>query len=145
MKYEEAMVIADDKFKRLTGLKRAVYDLMVSYLKEKHKEKMKEGGRPPKLLVEDQLLITLQYLRENRTYAAIGGDFKVSESSAFKTIRWVEDTLAGHPALALPGKKTLVEEPWKYTAIIVDATETPIERPKKNNINTTLEKRKDTP
>ena len=40
---------------------------MVSIVKEKEKQK-KKSGRPPKSRIEDQILLTLQYLREYRTY-----------------------------------------------------------------------------
>jgi hypothetical protein len=53
---------------------------MVHTVKAKEKEK-KKAGRKPKLIVEDQILMTLQYLREYRTYYHIGLDWKISESS----------------------------------------------------------------
>ena len=53
---------------------------MVRTIKAKDKEK-KKPGRKPKLIVEDQILITLQYLREYRTYYHISKDWKISESS----------------------------------------------------------------
>jgi hypothetical protein len=68
--------------------------------------------------------------------------YGVSESSAFKTIKWVEDTLIKHPVFSLPGKKALLKENSE-TLVMVDATETPIQRPKKNKKNTTAEKRND--
>ena len=50
---------------------------MVRTVKAKEKEK-KKTGRKPKLIVEDQILMTLQYLREYRTYYHIGLDWKMS-------------------------------------------------------------------
>ena len=47
-----------------------------------------------------------------------------------KTVRWVEDTLIQHPDFVLPGRKDLINN--NYDTILIDATETPIERPKKN-------------
>jgi hypothetical protein len=77
------------------------------------------------------LLATLEYLREYRTYLHIGNSNGISESAAYNTIRWVEDTLVRHPDFAFPGRKALKETDVSYEVILVDATETPIERPKK--------------
>ncbi len=49
---------------------------MVRLVKYKEKQK-KKPGRPTKLIVEDQILLTLQYLREYRTYYHIGLDWKI--------------------------------------------------------------------
>jgi len=39
------------------------------------------------------LLMALEYLREYRTYFHIGQSYGLSESNAYQTIKWVEDTL----------------------------------------------------
>ncbi|QYF48981.1 hypothetical protein RHABOEDO_001231 [Candidatus Rhabdochlamydia oedothoracis] len=57
---------------------------------------------------------------------------KTSESTAYKTIKWVEYTLIKHPLFALPGRKELLKSDMEYDVILIDATETPIERPKTN-------------
>ncbi len=44
---------------------------MVRIVRDQEKQK-KKSGRPPKLRIEDQILLTLQYLREYRTYYHIG-------------------------------------------------------------------------
>jgi hypothetical protein len=68
----------------------------------------------------------------------------VSESTAYKIVRWVEDTLIKHPDFALPGRKELLKSDVEYAVVLVDATESPIERPKKGKNISTLVKRKDT-
>jgi hypothetical protein len=45
---------------------------------------------------------------------------------------------------ALPGRKALLKSDMDYEVILVDATESPIERPKKSKKGTTREKRNDT-
>ena len=77
------------------------------------------------------LLMTLEYIREYRTYFHISQSYSVSESNAYKTVKWVEDTLIKHPDFALPGRKALLKSDMEYEIILVDASETPIERPKK--------------
>jgi len=69
----------------------------------------------------------------------------VSESNTYKTVRWVEETLIKHPDFALPGRKALLKSDMEYDVILIDATETPIERPKKSKSIFTREKRKSTP
>jgi hypothetical protein len=90
------------------------------------------------------LLMTLEYLREYRTYLHIGKSYGVSESNAYKIIKWVEYTLIKSKVFSLPGRKALLKSDMKYEVILVDATETPIQRPKKSNVTTTQKKRKDT-
>ena len=36
-----------------------------------------------------------------------------------------------HPDFALPGRKALLKSDMEYEVVLVDASETPIERPKK--------------
>jgi hypothetical protein len=60
----------------------------------------------------------------------------VSESNSYKIIKWVEDTIIKHPDLALPGRKALLKSDVEYEIILVDATETAIERPKKSKRDT---------
>ena len=76
--------------------------------------------------------MSLEYLREYRTYFHIGKHYGLSESTAYKTIRWVEDTLIKSRILSLPGRKALPKSQMNYEVVLVDATETPIERPQKN-------------
>ena len=52
--------------------------------------------------------MTFEYLREYRTYAAIGASFGLSESNAYENIRWVESILVNSKEFRLPGKKALL-------------------------------------
>ena len=65
--------LTDEKFRRLTGVKKATFLKMLAILKEAHTAKKARGGRPNKISVEDILLMTLEYLREYRTYFHIAG------------------------------------------------------------------------
>ena len=46
-------------------------------------------------------------MREYTAYFHIGKSYDLSESTVYKTVRWVEDTLIKHPAFTLPGRKNL--------------------------------------
>jgi len=48
-------------------------------------------------------------------------------------VKWVEDMLIKHPDFALPVRKALLKSDMEYEIILVDASETPIERPKKKS------------
>ena len=144
MKYEHIKSLDGDQFRRLTGVKRTTYETMLGILREADQIKRKKGGRRSKASLEDQLLMALEYLREYRTYFHVASSYGVSESSAYKTIKWVENTLIKDPLFALPGRKALLKSDMEYEVVLIDATETPIERPKKNRGIITQEKRNGT-
>jgi Helix-turn-helix of DDE superfamily endonuclease len=132
MKYEQIKNLQTLKFRRLTGVKKATFNKMISILREAEIKKKAKGGRNSKLSIEDRLLMALEYLREYRTYFHVSQSYGVSESTAYEAIKWIENTLVKHPDFALPGKKVLVKSDIDYEVVLIDATETPIERPKKN-------------
>jgi hypothetical protein len=144
MKYNKIQVIEEEKFRRLTGVKRITFDKMTRILNEANNKKKARGGRRSKLGIEDQLLMALEYIREYRTYFHISQSYGVSESSAYKTVKWVEDSLIKHPDFSLPGRKVLLKKNTEYQVVLIDATETPIERPKKSKNTITPVKRKST-
>ena len=54
-----------------------------------------------------------------------------SESACYQNIRWVEETLMESGKFSLPGLKDLLKSDVQYEVVLIDATERPIERPKK--------------
>ena len=86
MKYDQSKVLDDEKFRRLTGIKRSTFEKIVCILREEDRKKKAKGGRNKKLSIEDQLLMSLEYLREYRTYFHVGQNYGVSESSAYLTV-----------------------------------------------------------
>jgi hypothetical protein len=131
MKFEAVKELGEEKFRRLTGVKRATFDKMASILGQAVKDRQTRKGRKKKLSIENMLLMTLEYIREYRTYFHISQSYLVSESNAYKTVKWVEDTLIKHPDFALPGRKALLKSNIEHELVLVDASESPIERPKK--------------
>ena len=118
-------------FKRLYGVKPKSFDSMVSILQKEFNRLHKPGGRPPRLTIAEKLTVTLKYLREYRTMESIGADYGISKSTVCETIQWVEDTLAKDKSFMLPGKKILKKAAGSIEYIVVDVTESPIQRPKK--------------
>ena len=105
---------------------------MIGILKKSEATLKRHGGKPSKLQLEDRLLMTLEYLREYRTYFHISRSYGISESACYRNIRWVEGTLIKEGHFSLPGRKELLKSDVEYEVILIDATETPIERPKKD-------------
>lgn len=134
----------DEQFRRLTGVLPATFKTMLKILDAAHKIKKAKGGAPNKLSVRKMLLMTLEYLREYRTYFHVGTNYGVCESTAYETVRWVENTLVKDGTFSLPGRKELLKNDSEIGIVLVDATETPVQRPKKNNANTTPARRNGT-
>lgn len=131
MKFENLKNSPDGLFRRITGVKRTTFEAMIKILKEALVLKKAKGGRPYKLSLEDLLLMTLEYLREYRTYAHIGMSYGLSESNTYGAIKWIEDVLVKSPEFRLPGKKALLKSNMDLEVVLIDVTESPIERPKK--------------
>ena len=132
MKFEQIKEESPEAFRRLTGIKRTTFDVMANILSKSDAILKSQGGKPNKLTIEDRLLMALEYLREYRTYFHISRSYGISESACYRNIRWVEDTLIKDGKFSLPGRKALLKSDIEYEIVLIDATETPIERPKKN-------------
>ena len=119
-------------FKRLYGVKPDTFKKMLSILEKEFGVMHKSGGKPPKLTPEDKLYITLKYLRDYRTMDSIAADYGVCKGTICLSIQWVEDTLVKDGTFNLPDKKVLKRKSSTIEYIVVDVTESPINRPKYN-------------
>lgn len=137
MRYETVQPLSAEDFKRSTGVRRRTFEQMLAVIEKG----LRDFGRPPKLSRADQLLMTLMYWREYRTEFHIGLTYGVSEATVCRTIQKVEDALIKSRQFHLPGKKKLLARDTAIEIVLVDATEQPIERPKKDNAATTVVKR----
>ena len=121
----------DAGFKRYTGIHKATFNGMLEAMQQYEAAKTK-SGRPSTLSLEEQIVLSLTYWREYRTLYHISMDFGIHESSASRIIRKVEDILVDSGKFELPKKlPSKVDDDINWSVVIVDATETPIERPKK--------------
>jgi len=77
--------------------------------------------------------MVLQYWREYRTQFHIGLEFGVSEATVCRTIEKVEALLVKSGQFRLPGKRQLQQAESSWEVVVIDVTEVPIERPKKNS------------
>jgi len=120
------------------------FNQMVEILTPHLDRRGKRGGQC-KLSVEDQLLIVLEYWREYRTLFHIGTSWNMSESAVCRLIRKVERLLMDSGQFRLPGKKYLYQQADADQVMVIDVTETPIERPKKSSDHTTVARKSTTP
>jgi hypothetical protein len=139
MFFEEMTDLRDEEFQRLTGIKRPTFERCLEILEIAERLQKARGGRPNHLSLENRMLMTLCYWREYRTYFHIALDFNVSESACFRNIVWVENCLVSSKVFALPGRGCLQNA--KNGEILIDVTESPIERPKKSR-NAIIQERK---
>ena len=108
MKYWQARKLSSKKFKRVYGVKPQTFRVMVRLVNTQEKQK-KKSGRPAKLIIENQILIILQYWREYRTYFHIAQDWKISESTVCRTVHKIKNILIRSGKFSLPGKKKLLD------------------------------------
>lgn len=104
---------------------------MKEILEAAEQQEKRRGGKPNKLAISERLLMSLEYLREYRTYFHLGQSYGISESACYRNCRWVEDRLIKSKQFHLPGKKALYDEQASGNIILLDVTESPVERPKK--------------
>ena len=141
MRYETIEHLKDSDFKRLTGVQRETFELMLKVVEKG----LRNFGRPSKLSRADQLLMTLMYWREYRTEFHIAQSYGVSEATVCRTIQKVENALVRSGKFRLPGKKAFQASDTVFEVILVDVSEQPIERPKKARNGIIVAKRSVTP
>jgi hypothetical protein len=146
MLYREVVDLKAKHFKRLTGVKKEVFaqllDCITTY--KQNNKKHASRGRPSKLSYADQLLLLLMYYREYRTQFHIGLTYGLSESRVCETIKDLEAILIKDSRFHLPGKKQLLRSENSFEVVLVDVTESPVERPKKNKEKTIQVRKSDT-
>lgn len=143
MKFENVKMLSAKDFKRLTGVRLETFHAMVQAVKTYVLNNQKTG-RPNKLGIEDQVLMTLEYLREYRTYFHIGQEWGLNESNVFRTVQKIENILVAHQDFKLPGKKKLLNSSDLPEVTVIDVTEHPIEKPQKNKKATIVARKKGT-
>ena len=140
-KYERALKLKNSEFKMLMGVTKETAKEMIIILKEAYIQKHKNRGRHSKLSIEEMLTMALEYWRQYPTMFELSFEYGVAKSTVHSIIIWVENILIRSGKFSLGGKKALLTDE-KIEIVLVDVTESPIERPKKNKKNGILEKRK---
>jgi hypothetical protein len=134
--------------KRLIGLEYQQLQQLIAAAELLHQQKTSEiekrkvriikrgGGRKAKLLINDQIILTLVYLHHLPTFQMLGVQFGVSESTANDIFHyWSELLRELLPASLLeqvkknPNEHEWVQEILGELELIVDSCEQPIQRP----------------
>lgn len=129
MNYTIAQTLSPKHFKRRFGVQPQTFKQIVNTLLPRWRPAPQPGAKP-KLALEDRVLVALEYWREYRSYFHIASSWGVSESTVCRIVHWVEDNLMQSGRFRLPGKKQLLQGFGRPEVVVVDVTETPIERPK---------------
>ena len=137
MTYEQFKDLKPSAFKRRCGVHTETFEQMTEVRRPNLDRKGKRGGQC-KLSVEDQLLLVLEYWREYRTQFHIATSWGLSESAVCRLVQKVETLLMSSGKFRLPGKKQLLQNADGWSVIVVDVTESPIERPQKNSVPSTV-------
>jgi hypothetical protein len=137
MSYERIKDLRPAEFKRYCGVEPETFNRMVELVSQRLTRTRRKTGRPPKLSVEDQALLTLEYWREYRAFFHLATSWGLRESNVCRVIRRVEDILTKSRAFKLPGRKRLQLADHEIEFIVVDVAETPVGRPKKSRKPTT--------
>lgn len=145
MTYERICQLKPTDFRRYCGVSPETFATMAKTIASRLPKVGQRGGQPG-FSVEDQLLMTLEYWREYRTFFHLAVSWQTSEATVCRTITRVENELAACGYSKLPGHKSLTEEAdITSEVIVVDVSESPIERPKKNRSTTTVARNASTP
>ncbi len=150
MKWKMVKKLSPTQFKRLVGISPATFEKIVSESKrisqlQTRKVKCKKRGPKEKLNWRDKVLMLLMYYREYRTFAHIAVSYNISEAQCWRIITTLEKWLIKSDLFHLPGKKTLTKSDVEWEVVVVDVSEHPIERPKKNSGSTIQGKRRNIP
>ena len=146
MRWQTVKKSTPNQFKRLVGVQPETFEKMVSEAKRINAERApkkvgKKRGPKEKINWYDKTLMMLMYYREYRTFAHIGASYNISEAQCWRIVTTMERWLIKSDLFHLPGKKKLTESDVEWEVVIVDVSEHPIERPKKNNESIIQEKR----
>jgi hypothetical protein len=132
MKNQSYLNLKPAQFQRRFGIKIQTLKAIVNALENFRLENPKDRrGRRTILTLEEQVLVALEYWREYRTYFHIGTSWGVSESTICRIVTDIESTLMKTGKFRIPGKKALLKDSDYPEFVVMDVTETAIERPKK--------------
>ena len=104
-KFEKALKLSDEDFRRLCGYTKKTMLEMVVILREAYAAKHKRRGRHSKLDVSDMLLLSCKYWREYVTFFSLANEYGLAESTTHDITVWVENVLIKSGKFGLPGKK----------------------------------------
>jgi len=82
----------DGEFQRYTGIKRKTYDKMLEIATEAHLEARRKGEAKSKFNIEQMLLITMEYWKNNHSYFSLGVKYSISEGYCYNASFGLKNT-----------------------------------------------------
>lgn len=132
-------------FQRLFGMRLEEFEAILPKIQKEWDRRIvshyKRPGRFTKRPLCDMVLVLLLYYRSYVSQEFIGWIFGLDKATVCRIIRRLEPLLLR--VMALPKKKTLSQQDLE--TLIIDVTESAIERPKKNQKRFYSGKKKDIP
>lgn len=132
---------SEDVFYELLGVRRFLFQFLLDILTEDRDSLHQKGGRPWKLTIFDYLVIMLLYMKQYTTMQMIAEIYGINKSTVSRIYKATSSVLLASGKVILPD----ITDAKPGELILIDATETEINRPKKNRKNTIPVKRKSTP
>jgi hypothetical protein len=132
MNDKHALLIDNPKYcKRLFGVKYDIFDFILKKVQNQidvflTENPLSNRGIPANFTIENQVLLTLEYLRQYPTFLSLGFSYGISESYANKIYHKIRPILAEVIGLKNPNKLKFKN----VQNVIIDVTVQPIERPK---------------
>jgi hypothetical protein len=116
--------------KRLFGIKFELFETILGKVQEKNivylqKKPLSNRGLEGDFTLPNQLLLTLEYLRQYPTFLSLGFSYGISESYSNKIFHKLRVILADIVGLKNPSKLKYKD----VKTVIIDVTVQPIERP----------------
>jgi len=119
--------------KRLFGIKFELFEIILGKVQQEKndyllKNPISNRGLEAELSLENQILLTFEYLRQYSTFLSLGFSYGISESYANKIFHKIRPILAKIVGLSNPAKLKYKD----IQTVIIDVTVQPIERPQQN-------------
>ena len=133
MRFDSVKELKGEVFRRLTGIQRNTFEAMAAVLSDAKCKQKAAGGKPNTLSVENQLLMVLKYGANTDLFSYRASLRDQRERGVPQHQNGCENTLAKSKSFRLPGGKAIAASDRAFDVVLIDATETPIERPEKNN------------
>jgi predicted DNA-binding protein YlxM (UPF0122 family) len=132
-RYEKTLAKLETKqeqFRQVCGVLPQTFQAMVSCVTS-HKYHGQKTGRLGNLCFEDQVFVMLEYYRDYPSMTKLAMEYEVDPTTIGRVIKRVEKILVASPDFRLPSKRELQNRNLSIEAVIVDATEMQVQKPKR--------------
>jgi Helix-turn-helix of DDE superfamily endonuclease len=129
--FDKYSKLPSDEFQRQVGISLGTFlhllaKVKVAFFEYENEQPTRKRGMRNSMILEDQLLLCLLYMRAYATFLVLGFQFGISESNAWKRYNLIRNLLLR--CLDIPDDKSL-EDLIKGDHFAIDVTEQAIERP----------------